>query len=55
MNCIKKQKSITQKDEPSSLEGVQYNNKASGGDGIPVWLIKILKDDAIKVLHSMCQ
>ena len=30
-------------------------NKASGGDGIPVELFKILKDDAVKVLHSMCQ
>ena len=31
------------------------NNKASGGDGIPVELFKILKDDAVKVLHSICQ
>ena len=30
-------------------------NKASGGDGILVKLIKILKDDAVKVLHSVCQ
>ena len=30
-------------------------NKASGGDGIPVELIPILKDDAVKVLHSICQ
>ena len=30
-------------------------NKASGGDGIPVELLKILKDDAVKVLHSICQ
>ena len=30
-------------------------NKASGGDGIPVELFKILKDDAVKVLHSICQ
>ena len=30
-------------------------NKASGGDGIPVELFKILKDDAMKVLHSTCQ
>ena len=29
--------------------------KASGGDGIPVELFKILKDDAVKVLHSICQ
>ena len=30
-------------------------NKASGGDGIPVELFQILKDDAMKVLHTMCQ
>ena len=29
-------------------------NKVSGGDGIPVELFQILKDDAVKVLHSMC-
>ena len=30
-------------------------NKANGGDGIPTELIQILKDDAVKVLHSICQ
>ena len=30
-------------------------NKASGGDGIPVEFFQILKDDAVKVLHSICQ
>ena len=30
-------------------------NKARGGDGIPVELFQILKDDAVKVLHSICQ
>ena len=30
-------------------------NKASGGDGIPVDLFQILKDDAVKMLHSICQ
>ena len=30
-------------------------NKATGGDGIPVELFHILKDDAVKVLHSVCQ
>ena len=30
-------------------------NKASGGDGIAVELLQILKDDAVKVLHSICQ
>ena len=32
-----------------------YVNKASGGHGIPVELFQILKDDAVKVLHSICQ
>ena len=30
-------------------------NKASGGDGIPAKVFKILKDDAVKILHSICQ
>ena len=30
-------------------------NKASGGDEVPVELFQILKDDAVKVLHSICQ
>ena len=30
-------------------------NKASGGDGIPAELVQILKDDAVKVLHLICQ
>ena len=30
-------------------------NKATGGDGIPVELFQILKDDAVKMLHSICQ
>ena len=30
-------------------------NKASGGEGIPVDLFQILKDDAVKLLHSICQ
>ena len=33
----------------------EVTNKASGGDGIPVELFQILKDDAVKVLHSICQ
>ena len=35
--------------------GSIITNKASGGDGIPVELLQILKDDAVKVLHSICQ
>ena len=42
MKKIKKKESIT-------------TNKASGGDGIPAELLQILKDDAVKVLHSICQ
>ena len=48
--------------EPDILEcevkwtlGNIITNKASGGDGIPVDLFQILKDDAVKVLHSKCQ
>ena len=37
-----------------ALEGIA-TNKASGGDRIPVELFRILKDDAVKVLHSICQ
>ena len=35
--------------------GSTTTNKASGGDGIPAELFQILKDDAVKVLHSICQ
>ena len=48
--------------EPDILEcevkwalGNITRNKASGGDGIPVELFQILKDDAVKGLHSVCQ
>ena len=48
--------------EPDLLEcevkwvlGSITTNKASGGDGIPVEIFQILKDDAVKVLHSICQ
>ena len=48
--------------EPDILEskvkwplGSITTNKASEGDGIPVELFQILKDDAVKVLHSICQ
>ena len=48
--------------EPDILEfkvkwalGSVIMNKASGGDGIPVELFQILKDDTVKVLHSICQ
>ena len=38
----------------SALQSIT-RNKASGGDGIPVELFQILKDDAVKVLNSICQ
>ena len=48
--------------EPDILEcevkwalGSITTNKASGGDGIPAEVFQILKDDAVKVLHSICQ
>ena len=41
-------------DVKGALESIT-TNKASGGDGIPVELFQILKDDAVKVLHSICQ
>ena len=48
--------------EPDNLEcevkwalGSITTNKASGGDGSPAELFQILKDDAVKVLHSICQ
>ena len=37
------------------MKGSITTNKASGGDGIPVELFQILKDGAVKVLHSICQ
>ena len=37
-----------------ALESIT-TNKTSGGDGIPIELFQILKDDAVKVLHSICQ
>ena len=37
-----------------ALESIT-TNKASGGDGIPIELFQILKDDAVKALHSICQ
>ena len=47
--------------EPGILECVKWasgnitTNKVSGGDGIPVELFQIIKDDAVQVLHSICQ
>ena len=41
--------------EVKSALGSITTNKANGGDGIPVELFQILKDDAMKVLHSICQ
>ena len=68
-NCIKKDlhnpdnhDGVITHREPDILEsevkwalGSITTNKANGGDGIPVELFQILKDDAVKVLHSICQ
>ena len=40
-------------DEP--IRYCEVSQKACGGDGTPVELFEILKDDAVKVLHSICQ
>ena len=45
---------ILESEVKGALESITMN-KASGGDGIPVELFQILKDDAVKVLHSTCQ
>ena len=45
---------ILEREVKWALESITMN-KASGGDGIPVELFQILKDDAVKVLHSICQ
>ena len=45
---------ILEREVKWALESITMN-KASGGDGIPVELFQILKDDAVKVLNSICQ
>ena len=45
---------ILEREVKWALESITVN-KASGGDRIPVELFQILKDDAVKVLHSICQ
>ena len=45
---------MTESELKWALESIT-TNKASGSDGIPVELFQILKDDAVKVLHSICQ
>ena len=62
LNNPDKQNGVITHLEPDILEcevkwalGSITMNKASGGDGIPVKLFQILKDDAVKVLHSICQ
>ena len=48
------QPDILEREVKWALESITMN-KASGGDGIPVELFQMLKDDAVKVLHSICQ
>ena len=62
LNDLDNQNGVVTHLEPDILEceakwalGSITINKASGGDGIPTELFQILKDDAVKVLHSICQ
>ena len=62
LNDLDNHDGVSTHPEPDILEckvkwalGSITMNKASGGDGIPVELFQILKDDAAKVLHSICQ
>ena len=62
LNDLDNHDGVSTHPEPDILEckvkwalGSITMNKASGGDGIPVELFQILKDDAVKVLHSICQ
>ena len=48
-------RSLILESEVKSALGNITTNKASAGDGIPAELFQILKDDAVKVLHSICQ
>ena len=54
-NPLRNSKAVFQSTEVKwALESIT-TNKASGGDGIPVELFQILKDDAVEVRHSICQ
>ena len=62
LNDLDNHNSVITHLEPDILEhevkwalGSTTTNKASGGDGIPAGLFQILKDDAVKVLHLICQ
>ena len=62
LNDLDNHDGVSTHPEPDILEckvkwalGSITMNKASGGDRIPVELFQILKDDAVKVLHSVCQ
>ena len=54
MNCSMPGLPVLECEVKWALESITMN-KASGGDGIPVELFQILKDDSVKVLHSICQ
>ena len=62
LNDLDNHHDVVSHSEPDILEcevkwalGSITTNKASGGDGIPAELFQILKDDAVKVLYSICQ
>ena len=62
VNHVVKHNDVVTHLEPDILErevkwalGSITKNKACGGDGIPAELFQVIKDDAVKVLHSICQ
>ena len=56
LTCLLRNLSTGQEATVGTANGTMMTaSTASGGDGIPAELFKILKDDAVKVLHSICQ
>ena len=53
-SCVNRECYRKECEVKGALESIS-TNKASGGDGIPVELFQILKNEAVKVLHSICQ
>src|SRR5574340_662010 len=55
LHLLKLNNTEKHRDAIKDIHGPITMNKTSGGDGIPVELFQILKHDAVKVLHSICQ
>ena len=55
LHLLKLNNTEKHRDAIKDIHGPITKNKASGGEGIPAELFQILKDDAVKVLHSICQ